>query len=245
MAIVFITLSIISSSFAQQSKSEEVFEMRVYFAAPGKLNSLIKRFQDHTTALFEKQGIVNVGYWVPINNTENKLIYILKYPNLQAKTDMWKAFLADPEWSAVRTASEANGKLIDKIESTTLTSASFFPYIGETEKNRGVFELRIYDPEVGKLGDLCKRFEDHTVALFNKHGMENVAYWISKDADGKDAKLIYILSHKSEEAGKASFDTFRTDEAWIKARTASEANGRLATSVNSTYMKALPLSKTN
>lgn len=243
MAVILLTLSIMTNGSSQASSLDGAYEMRVYYAAPGKLNALIKRFQDHTTALFEKHGMINVGYWLPVNNTENKLIYILKYPTFEAKVETWKNFMADPEWIDVKAKSEATGKLVDKVESTMMASAPFSPYVGETEKNRGVFELRVYDPEVGKLDDLLARFQDHTVALFEKHGMENIAYWVANDKDGHPEKLVYIISHESIDAGKASFDGFRKDEDWIKAKTESEANGRLTTNVSSTYMTALPFSK--
>src|SRR5712691_3208432 len=75
-----------------------VFEMRTYYAAPGKLDALNARFRDHTVKLFEKHGITNIGYWVPIDNPDSKLIYILAYPSRDARDKSWKEFLADPDW---------------------------------------------------------------------------------------------------------------------------------------------------
>ena len=71
---------------------------RVYYAAPGKLEELNTRFRDHTCKLFEKHGIVNLGYWTPIDNPENKLIYILAYPSREARETSWKKLMADPDW---------------------------------------------------------------------------------------------------------------------------------------------------
>ena len=65
------------------------FEMRTYYAAPGKLDALNARFRDHTCKLFEKHGMVNIGYWVPMTNTENKLVYLLAYPNREAREKSW------------------------------------------------------------------------------------------------------------------------------------------------------------
>ena len=97
------------------------------------------------------------------------------------------------------------------------------------QKGGRVFELRTYTtPSEGKLDDLQTRFRDHTVELFKKHGMENVAYW-RPTPDQKDAKntLVYLLAHKSVEAAKKSFDAFRQDPNWVKAKTESEKNGSL------------------
>ena len=42
-------------------ETEAVFELRIYQAAPGKLEKLDARFRDHTSKLFEKHGIRNVA----------------------------------------------------------------------------------------------------------------------------------------------------------------------------------------
>src|SRR3954467_5824102 len=85
-----------------------VFEMRTYYAEPGKMTALHARFRDHTNKLFEKHGITIIGYWVPIDpkEAEEKLVYILAYPDRPAGENSWKAFRADPVWNAAREASE-------------------------------------------------------------------------------------------------------------------------------------------
>src|SRR5690606_21278274 len=90
--------------------------------------------------------------------------------------------------------------------------------------------------------DLNARFRDHTVALFKKHGMTNVAYWtLLEGQEGADTTLVYILGHKSVDHARASFDAFRKDPEWVKARQASEekAGGSLTVQggVKSLFMK--------
>jgi hypothetical protein len=63
------------------------------------------------------------------------------------------------------------------------------------------------------------------------------------EKDAVQPKLIYILAHKSEEAGKKSFEQFQKDPEWIKVKSDSEQNGKLAEKVESQYLKALPFSK--
>ena len=98
------------------SAGAQVFELRTYYAAPGKLDALNARFRDHTCKLFEKHGMKNVGYWVPQEQTpgEEKLIYILAHKSREAAAASWKAFQADPDWHAARDASEKEGKLLAK-----------------------------------------------------------------------------------------------------------------------------------
>jgi hypothetical protein len=107
--------------------AETVFELRVYHAAEGKLSDLLKRFRDHTTKLFEKHGLKNVAYWTPMDDPakSNTLIYILAHPSREAVAANWKAFQADPEWIEVKEKSEANGKLVEKVDSTYMTKTDF------------------------------------------------------------------------------------------------------------------------
>ena len=99
-----------------------------------------------------------------------------------------------------------------------------------------VFELRTYTTHPGKLEALNARFRDHTVKLFEKHGMTNIVYTTPIDAPQSENTLVYLLAHKSREAAKASFDAFRKDPDWVKARTASEAAGPIVVKVDSVFL---------
>jgi NIPSNAP len=106
-----------------------VYELRVYHALEGKLDDLLRRFRDHTVKLFEKHGIKNVAYWTPTDEPlkGKTLVYILAHPSREAATANWKAFQNDPEWQSVRDKSEANGKLVEKIDSTFMEMTDFSP----------------------------------------------------------------------------------------------------------------------
>ena len=106
-----------------------VYELRIYHAYEGKLDDLLRRFRDHTMKLFEKHGIKNVAYWTPTDEPlkGKTLVYILGHPSREAATANWQAFRDDPEWQAVRDKSEANGKLVEKIDSTFLVLTDFSP----------------------------------------------------------------------------------------------------------------------
>ena len=228
--LALFAFGLLSASAAAADKPDtRLFEMRVYFAAEGKLDALNARFRDHTIKLFEKHGMTNLGYFVPTKNTDNKLVYFLAYADRAARDASWKAFGSDPAWKAAQKASELNGKLITKVESAFLTATDYAVLAEAKSYGKGVFELRTYTTEAGRLDNLNARFRDHTVKLFAKHGMTNMTYW-NLAADQKGAKnayvagntLIYLLHHQSEEAAKASFDAFRADPAWIAAKEASE-----------------------
>jgi len=102
-----------------------VYELRVYHANPGKLDALNQRFRDHTITIFNKHNMKSVGYWVPQDNKDNLLIYVLEHPSREAATKDWAAFNADPEWVKVKAASEANGKLVDHVDDTYMNPTDY------------------------------------------------------------------------------------------------------------------------
>ena len=109
--------------------SATVYELRIYHVYDGKLEDLLRRFREHTTKLFEKHGIKNIAYWTPTDEPlkGKTLVYVLAHPSREAATANWQAFRDDPEWQSVRDKSEANGKLVEKIDSTYLVLTDFSP----------------------------------------------------------------------------------------------------------------------
>jgi hypothetical protein len=109
-----------------------IYELRIYYPAPGKLPALNARFREHTLKLFEKHGMRNVAYWneQPTPDApEGRVIYVLAYPSREARDADWKAFGADPEWRAVVASSEAGGKLVAKVDSVFMTMTDYSPPI--------------------------------------------------------------------------------------------------------------------
>ena len=101
------------------------------------------------------------------------------------------------------------------------------------------FEMRTYTTAPGKFEALHARFRDHTCALFKKHGMEIVGFWIPTDKDkGAENKLVYILAHPSRDAAKKTWTAFINDPEWKKAFAESEVNGKLAEKVESVFLAA-------
>jgi hypothetical protein len=107
-----------------------------------------------------------------------------------------------------------------------------------------VFEIRTYYAAPGKMKDLHARFRDHTCKLLEKYGMTLIGFWTPTDPKGAEEVLIYIVAHPSEDAAKKSWDAFRKDPDWIKARADSEKNGALTTKVESKFYNPTDYSKT-
>ena len=110
--------------------------------------------------------------------------------------------------------------------------------IAAAQSSERVFELRTYTTKPGRLDALHARFADHTIELFEKHGMTNVAYFVPQDAPLAENTLIYVLAHDSREAAKASWAAFVADPEWSKARDASVKDGEIIDSIDSVFMDA-------
>ena len=108
-----------------------VYELRIYHTFEGKLEPLLKRFREQETKIFERLGMHGVGYWTPDDEPlkGRTLVYMLRHKSRAAATESWAKFSKDPEWVKVSTASEVNGKLAAKVDSTYMTLTDFSPAI--------------------------------------------------------------------------------------------------------------------
>ena len=96
-----------------------------------------------------------------------------------------------------------------------------------------VFELRTYTTEEGQLPMLLARFGGGETALFEKHGMTGVGYWVPVDEPESQNTLVYLLAHESREAAAASWRAFGGDPEW---RTMREAQPVTLTNLVSVFM---------
>jgi len=101
-----------------------------------------------------------------------------------------------------------------------------------------VFELRTYTAPEGKLGTLHARFRNHTLRIFEKHGMSNVIYLAPMDAPAAENQLVYLISHRSRDAAKASWTAFQNDPEWKKVASESQVDGRIVAKVDSVFLTA-------
>ena len=129
--------------------------------------------------------------------------------------------------------------LLESLSAVPLLSAALLAASQRADPKQAattVYELRIYHAAPEKLGELLTRFRQHTTKLFEKHGMKNIAYWTPVDEPERDNMLIYILQHPSREAATANWKSFQDDPEWKRVKEESEANGKLAEKIDSTFM---------
>ena len=99
-----------------------------------------------------------------------------------------------------------------------------------------VFELRTYTTPEGKLPNLEARFRDHTMTIFENHGITNVAYWTPQDEPLSANTLIYLIAHDSREAATASWAAFLADPEWQQVSRESQVDGRILNGVESVFL---------
>jgi len=227
-------------NFAVEAKKTDnrYFEMRIYYCHPGRLDALLERFTNHTTKIFEKHGMTNVGYWIPTNNTENALYYILAYPSQAARDSSWKHFSSDPEWKVVSKKSEETGKIVAKVKSIFMNATDFSPKIKPSGGDiYQTFELRTYTQLPGRNPAILARFRDHTMKIFKHHGIKNIAYFTTIEKDpAVQSQLVYLISHSSQEAAKENWAGFSNDPKWKKVAADSEKDGKIVEKIESVFL---------
>jgi hypothetical protein len=113
----------------------------------------------------------------------------------------------------------------------------------QAQSSGPVYELRTYTAIEGKLPALLARFRDHTLQIFQKHGIESVGYWVPSDPPKSQNTLVYLLRHQSREAATASWAEFRKDPEWLKVQKESEAGGKIVDHVESLFLTPTDFSK--
>lgn len=199
-----------------------LYESRVYLTVPGRLPALNDRFAKHTLGFFRKYGIGMLGFWTDEIGISNRLTYILSFDSMADREKKWNDFQADPGWHQVRAETEASGPIVAQVLNTFMRLT---PYSPPPQIKSAVQELRIYDAMPGKLPALHDRFANHTIKLFARHGIENIAYW-TEDV-GTSNRLVYLLGYPDLGAREKSWASFGADPDWQKARADSEKNGSL------------------
>jgi hypothetical protein len=126
------TMSWVQSAVGQPDSKPKtmVYELRTYTTNKGKLPNLHKRFRDHTTGLFKKHGIKNIGYWTPTDEKlkDNTLVYLIAHKSRAAAAKSWKAFISDPAWKKVAKESQIDGQILsERPKSQYLTPTDYSP----------------------------------------------------------------------------------------------------------------------
>ncbi len=214
-----------------------LYESRVYTAVPGKLPALNDRFSNHTLGYFNQYDIGMMGFWTDEIGASNQLTYVLTFDDMADREKKWSAFQADQTRLQVFAETEVNGPLVAQVYNSFMQAT---PYSPEPQLSSNVQEMRVYDAMPGKLPALHNRFSNHTMRLFERHGIENVAYWT--EVVGTSNRLVYMLGYPSLGDREQGWASFQADPDWVKARTESEKDGPLVRVSRHSIMRLTPYS---
>ncbi|HUZ66306.1 MAG TPA: NIPSNAP family protein [Beijerinckiaceae bacterium] len=97
-----------------------VFELRIYEPVETRAEALRLRFEKEVVPRFAKHGIELMGVFTS-PDAPGRLTYLTRYKDEAARKSAWASFGADPEWAAVKQASEADGPLMKSQTISVLT----------------------------------------------------------------------------------------------------------------------------
>ncbi|WP_169979498.1 NIPSNAP family protein [Tautonia rosea] len=252
MILTSCTLAAINLGLCSATAEEDpvmTFQLRSYTTAPEKLEVLVERFQRVNLPLFERHDITLIGAWTPheSDDGDERLVYLVGFPSMRAAELCWKNFATDPDWiNAFEREKRIHGTVVSGVETVYLGPTDYSPALpgiggrsaqSDTSNDQAktstdsveeerLFELRRYLASPGKLNELNKRFREHTMELFSKHGMTNILYTMPIESDqGADTTLIYFLAHPSYPRALNAWESFRSDPIWNQVREASQPDG--------------------
>ncbi|MFO0811935.1 MAG: NIPSNAP family protein [Gemmatales bacterium] len=224
------------------------FELRVYQASPGKravLNNVLAGMGSKYAARYRMDL---QGAWLSADKNDERIFLLIAYPDKPSALKSWDMLNADEEFKADIVAASKEGRPIASVSRFFLEATDYSPAIKPDQTGNRIFELRTYITPASRLPNLNTRFRDHTVKLFTKHNITNLAYFnlgenekttvgellkglaakgkeqaaAEADATAAPVALVYFLAHPSAEAMAKNFGAFGKDELWKKAYTESE-----------------------
>jgi hypothetical protein len=126
--------------------------------------------------------------------------------------------------------------LLSFIGGAAVTLGLSLSNLGSSNSSQHVYELRMYHVNEGKMNALVARFGDHTDAIFKRHNMKSIGYWIPEDAPYSENLFVYILEHPSREEATKNWAAFQADPEWKKVKADSEVQGPLTNRQDSYFM---------
>lgn len=224
-----------------------IYELRIYKANEHRFQNLITRFREYTDRIFARHHMNALGYWIPTDGTprqKRRIVYLLKHASRYEAYANWIHFSNDREWEKVLDMPRFGGLLAEKPTSIFMTENDYSAKVaGSIEKSGGVYELRTYTCNEGKLAAINARFRDHTSRLLDKHGMKNVSHWTPFDLPASQNTLIVLIHHQSRQQADTNWESFLSDPAWQRVAKESQQNGKfLAKPPDQIFLRPLDFS---
>ena len=89
-----------------------------------------------------------------------------------------------------------------------------------------IYELRIYRCVPGRLPALISRFQNHTLRIWEKHGIRQAGFWTTLIGESNQ-QLTYMLAWDSMADREKRWGAFLADPEWIATRAETEKDGQI------------------
>ncbi len=188
-----------AQSVAPPARESRVFELRTYYAAQGKLDALNARFRDHALSLFQKHGMTAIGFWSPVGNPDNKLVFMLAYPSRPARDAAWQSLAGDPEWTRVRKTTDRRGKLVKYIEEEFLTPTDYSPVVAAAPSDHlRTYELRTSTVRIADVERMHAQLRANGAGELKKQGLTPVGFFTVNNAEAGEVTLVSLLARTGQ-----------------------------------------------
>ena len=105
-----------------------------------------------------------------------------------------------------------------------------------------IYELRVYRTIPGRLPALLSRFQNHTLKLWEKHGIRQAGFWTTLVGESNN-DLTYLLAWESLAEREQKWNKFATDPEWVAARAESEKDGPIVAHAENSILTPTAYSK--
>jgi hypothetical protein len=86
-----------------------------------------------------------------------------------------------------------------------------------------IYELRSYEIVPGRMPAMHARFQNHTVGLFRKHGIDVLGFW--EAMIGTSNVLHHVVRFDDLAHRERAWASFGADPEWLRVRAESEKDG--------------------
>jgi hypothetical protein len=105
-----------------------IHELRIYEIFDHNREAFHARVRDHAARLMHDHGFSIVGMWEARGETGPEFVYLLAWPDEEARESAWRHFRNDAEWQRIkRETAEESGDLIGAISTRVLTPTDYSP----------------------------------------------------------------------------------------------------------------------
>jgi NIPSNAP len=213
-----------------------LYELRHYTTPDTTtLGAFVAWYGKYIVPAYAAAGTRIVGCWTVELGQQPRFTAILAYDDANGWQEERAKFNASDEWRQAREAQQAG--MITGMDTAILEPTPYSPDpLAFASSGRGIWEERVYRGKTSRtMARVNQRFAEHTVHLFQKHGINPVAFW--NVVVGADQPSIYYLVRYDDLAQRQpAWAAFRSDPAWQRAYAESEENGPLLLRTTSTLL---------